>query len=189
MKYIKILIFVLVLGTVSGSLLVGVNSFTKPIIEKNEELKLKRSILDAVEISYTREDIEDIFSKNIKTVERDGFIYYRSPDGAVAFGFRGPGLWGPMSGTISLNPGLKTIRRIRILHQEETPGLGGRVGEEAFLSQFSTKEIFPSIILTPPGKAAAKNEVDAITGATGTSRAFEKLLNENLQRYVKLIKE
>lgn len=189
MKYIRILIFVVVMGTVSGGLLVGVNSFTKPMIEKNEELKLKGSILDVVEIPYTKGDIEDVFGKNIEEKESEDFIYYRSPDGSVAFGFRGSGLWGPISGTISLNSDLKTIKKIKILHQEETPGLGGRVSEEVYLKQFRNKDIFPRLVFTPSGKASASNEVDAITGATGTSRAFEKLLNENLQRYVKLIEE
>ena len=102
----------------------------------------------------------------------------------MAFEFKGPGLWGPIYGIISLNPDLKTVRRINILHQEETPGLGARIADNSYLSQFKNKEFFPSLVFTPAGKAKANNEVDAITGATGSSKALEKLLNETIQRNI-----
>ena len=41
----------------------------------------------------------------------------------------------------------------------------------------------------PEGKASQKNEVDAITGATGSSRAFEKLINDNAQKYLAVLKK
>jgi len=61
---LRILIFVIVMGTVSASLLVGINLYTAPLIAKNEELKLKSSVLDALEINYTRTDILEVFEKN-----------------------------------------------------------------------------------------------------------------------------
>ena len=56
---------------------------------------------------------------------------------------------GPIYGIISLNPDLKTVRRINILHQEETPGLGARIADNSYLSQFKNKEFFPSLVFTP----------------------------------------
>lgn len=188
-KYFRIIIFVIIMGTVSGAFLVGVNAFTSPMIARNEELKLKSSVLDVAEIPYSKKEIEAIFDRNIKGFKKEKFTYYKAPDGATIFEFYGSGLWGPISGTLSLNADLKTLKKIKILHQEETPGLGSRIAEEDFLRQFKNKEIFPSIVFTPQGKAKASNEVDAITGATGSSKAFEKLLNENLQKYTKLIND
>ena len=46
MKALKIIIFVVVMGTVSSALLVGMSSFTEPLISKNEELRLKSAVLD-----------------------------------------------------------------------------------------------------------------------------------------------
>lgn len=185
---LRMLIFVVVMGTVSGVLLVGVNSFTLPLITKNEEFKLKSSILDVVEIEYDKTNVIDIFDTNIKTIEKDKYKFYRAPDESIAFEFSGPGLWGPILGIISLENDLKTIRRIKIIHQEETPGLGSRLSEADYLKQFKNKEVSPRIIFMPQGKASAKNEVDAITGATGSSRAFEKLINENIQKYLAVLK-
>lgn len=177
------------MGTISGTLLVGVNSFTTPIIAKNEEFKLKSSVLDALEIDYAKHNILTVFEKKVKVVTKDKYAFYILSDGTVAFAFSGAGLWGPVKGIISLEKDLKTIRKIKVTHQEETPGLGGRIAEDSYLKQFKNKEVLPRLIFVPEGKARQKTEVDAITGATGSSRAFEKLINENVQKYLTKLRD
>lgn len=188
MKAIRIIIFVVVMGTLSSALLVGVNSFTAPLILKNDELKLKSSVLDVLEVAYDKANVVQIFDAQVKVLTKDKYTFYTTLDGGIAFELRGPGLWGPISGIISLEKDLKTIRKIKITYQEETPGLGSRIAEPNYLKQFKNKEVLPSLIFKPEGKAAQSNEVDAITGATGSSRAFEKLINENVQRYLAAFK-
>lgn len=185
---LRIIIFVIIMGTVSASLLVGVNVYTAGLIAKNEELKIKSSVLDALEIPYDKFNVLEIFDQEVKVLRKDKSQFYQAKDGGISFEFAGPGLWGPVSGIISLEKDLKTIRKIKITHQEETPGLGGRIAERDYLKQFKNKEVLPKIIFMPEGKANAKNEVDAITGATGSSRAFEKLINENAQKYLAILK-
>lgn len=189
MKALKILIFVLVMGTVSSVLLVGVNSLTAPLIFINEELKLKSAVLDALELSYGKGDALAVFNDNIRVLDVDKAKFFISSDNTVAFEFYGPGLWGPISGVVSINSDLSTIKTIKILRQEETPGLGARITEESFLKQFRNKWFVPRLIFMPEGRSSAKNEVDAITGATGSSKALEKLLNETLQKNAGLLKE
>lgn len=185
---LRIIIFVVVMGTVSSGLLVGINGLTAAQIARNEELKLKSSVLDALEIVYQKENILELFDAKIKVMEKDSKKFYRADDGAVAFEFFGPGLWGPIKGIASINSDLKTIRTLKILHQEETPGLGARIAEKEFLGQFKNKEFAPQLIFTPQGKAKANNEVDAITGATLTSKALEKLLNGIIQKNLNVLK-
>lgn len=189
MKALRILIFVIIMGTVSSALLVGVNSFTAPLISKNEELKIKSAVLEVLEIPYDQHNVFTIFNDKVKVFKKDNYTFYASPEGSVAFEFNGPGLWGPISGTASINSDLKTIKTIKILHQEETPGLGARIAELGFLRQFRGKEFLPKLLFTPEGKASAKNEVDAITGATGSSKALEKLLNETLLKNSTLLQQ
>ena len=186
---LRVLIFVIVMGTVSASLLVGLNLYTSPLIAKNEELKLKSSALDVLEIHYAKDDVIKVFDENVKIVKKDKYTFYKASDGSVAFEFSGPGLWGPVSGIVSLEKDLKTMRTIKITHQEETPGLGSRIAEAAYLKQFKTKEILPRLVFMPEGKASRKNEVDAIIGATGSSRAFEKLINDSLKEYLGALKK
>ena len=184
---LRILIFVMVMGTVSGGLLFGINSLTAKMITRNEELKLKSAVLDVLEVPYHKENILELFDKNVKVLEKGNNVFYTSADGSTAFEFKGPGLWGTIEGIISLNPDLKTIRVLRILHQEETPGLGGRIAEPEYLQGFRSKEVFPKIKFVSSGKAKANNEVDAITGATGSSKALERLLNETIQKKLSLL--
>ena len=184
---LRILIFVIAMGTVSGSLLFGINSLTATMIARNEELKLKSAVLDVLEVSYHKENTLELFDKNIQVLEKGNSVFYASADGSTAFEFKGPGLWGTIEGLISLNPDLKTIRVLRILHQEETPGLGGRIAEPEYLQGFKNKEVVPKISFVSSGKAKASNEVDAITGATGSSKALERLLNETIQKKLKLL--
>ncbi|MEK7868095.1 MAG: FMN-binding protein [Candidatus Omnitrophota bacterium] len=189
MKALKIILFVLIMGTVSSALLVGMNSFTEPLISKNEELKLKSAVLDVLEIPYDKLTALNIFKDKVKVLTADKDKFFISGDGTAAFEFYGPGLWGPISGVASVNSDLSTIKTIKILHQEETPGLGSRISEHSFLKQFRGKAFMPRLIFMPEGKASANNEVDAITGATGSSKALEKLLNEILQKNASLLKE
>ena len=107
----------------------------------------------------------------------------------MAFAYAGSGLWGPINGIVALNPDLSTLKGVTILHQEETPGLGSRITEQAYLDTFRGKDFTSGLKLTPPGKAKAANEIDAITGATLSPKAFLQILNANLAASVPAIRE
>ena len=183
---LKILIFCIIMGTGSGVLLVGINAFTAARITKNEELRLQSSVLDVLGIPYTMSNVLDVFKANVEELKKGEKIIYKGKDQAVAFEFSGPGVWGMITGIISINPpdlnnsDLKTIRKLKILHQEETPGLGARIATTEYLDQFKNKEVIPVLVFTPAGKAKANNEIDVITGATYSSKALEKLLNKSI---------
>jgi Na+-translocating ferredoxin:NAD+ oxidoreductase subunit G len=75
------------------------------------------------------------------------------------------------SGRISLMVGFKpdgTLINIAVLEQKETPGLGSKMAEPAFKDQFRDKN--PSSFRMKVKKDGG--EVDAITAATISSRAF-----------------
>jgi Na+-translocating ferredoxin:NAD+ oxidoreductase subunit G len=75
------------------------------------------------------------------------------------------------SGNISLIAGFKpdgTIINIAVLEQKETPGLGAKMTEQSFKDQFNEKN--PSQFVLKVRKDGG--EVDAITAATISSRAF-----------------
>ena len=55
--------------------------------------------------------------------------------------------------------------------------------------RFKGKEIFPQLMILSPGKANLKNEVDGYTGATLTCKAFEEILNSEIEKYVSIIEE
>jgi len=191
---ISMILFVLILGSVLTTALVSVDKLTRERIDRNKVKKLQKSILDSLGFAYTKDSIGESFSENVKenVKEQQGeevTFYQAKTDGNVAFEIYGMGLWGPIYGTIALTPNLEKIYGISIIHQEETPGLGSRIAEAEFLNRFNGKSIADGLVVQPPGKAQANNEVDGITGATLSCKAFEGILNKEIKKYVPMIKE
>lgn len=177
---LKNLLFILILGSVSTVLLIGIKNYTMPKIERYQALRLKSTILDAAGIDYDEDRLDNVFNANIRNMSKNEFMYYTSPDNLYIFTFEGRGLWGMIEGAIALRNDLETIENLRIISQEETPGLGGRIGEEGFLNQFKKKRVSPKLFLALRQKASRVNEIDAITGASMTSKALIDMINESV---------
>lgn len=188
---LSMILFVLILGSSLTTALVSVDYYTKEPIARNKVKKLRKSIMSSLRIPYTEETIDESFSGNVEMRQQDQVEYYQAKEsGNIAFEIHGMGLWGPIHGIIALTPNLQKIYGISIIHQEETPGLGGRIGEAEFLDRFKGKNITEGLsFIQPPDKARANNEVDGITGATLSCNAFEVILNDEIKRYVAIIKE
>lgn len=177
-EQLKMILFTIILGLASSGILVGMDAYTRDMIIENEELAFKKSVLQAFEISYEASEIMEVFSNQIERIEKDGHNFYESSSGAIGFEFEGSGLWGPITGFLTLEEDLITIQDIQIMEQSETPGLGGIIAEADYLAKYKGKVFDPDIVVVKANdEENAINEVDAITGATGTSRAFETLLN------------
>ncbi len=185
---ISMFVFIIVLGSILTTTLVAVDTYTKPLIEKNQELKRKASILHAFEIPYYKKEmIDQVFLENIRGRGSEEKKYYLSKDGRIAFLFIGAGLWGPVEGVLAMDKDMKFIKRVEIMHQEETPGLGSRIAERAFLTQFSNKAFTPQLILVAEGRSQANNEIDGITGATMSSKAFIEILNAHYKEFSQIV--
>jgi Na+-transporting NADH:ubiquinone oxidoreductase subunit C len=178
-----LVIFVLILGSVLTTALVGVNSFTAPKIEKNAEIKLKSSVLEALEIPYVIEDVEQTFANNVKPAEIGEVTYFISANGDYALLYEGAGLWGPIKGIIAMNPDLVSISGLTIMQQEETPGLGSRIADDEYLAAFIGKRFTPVLDIVAPGKGGGESQIDSISGATLSSKAFVEILNSERERY------
>jgi len=177
-EQLKMIFFTIILGLASSGILVGMDAYTSDKIIENEELAFKNSVLQAFEIDYEASEIVDVFSNQINRIEKGGYNFYESNSGAIGFEFEGSGLWGPITGFLTLKEDLVTIQDIQIMEQSETPGLGGIIAEADYLAKYKGKVFNPDIVVVKANdEENAINEVDAITGATGTSRAFETLLN------------
>lgn len=173
------LVFILLVGGVLTTALVAVDSYTAPIIARNQEIKRKATILKAFGIAYTEDDIDQVFPDNIMLNEGQGTKeFYTSKDGRYAFIFTGSGLWGPIIGVLAMEQDTKTIQNIEIMQQEETPGLGSRIAERDFLDRFKDKIFEPELALVPEGQSGASDEIDGITGATMSCKALIGILNQ-----------
>ncbi len=84
------------------------------------------------------------------------------------------GYGGPIDILVGIEPG-GTLRGIRIISQQETPGLGAKITEAAFLDKFV------GVAITELDLSRDGGTIDAITGATISSRAVVDALKETLQ--------
>lgn len=79
---------------------------------------------------------------------------------------------------ITLSVGVQkdgTINGYSIISMNETPGLGVLIDEDAFKSQFNNKKADTFIVVkTAP---TAENEIEAVTGATISSKAVANSIN------------
>ena len=177
-QYVKMILFVIILGTITSVLLLAGDYLTKDLIEENKAADLKSAILEANDIAYTFSNIHDVFEEKIDTIEIDGYTFYLDKaSGSVSYLFEGGGVWRPIIGIITLESDFETILNVSILQQEETPGLGGVIAEPGYLSTFVGIKMIPQIEINKDTSANAENEIDAITGATRTSKAVELILN------------
>ena len=95
----------------------------------------------------------------------------------------GAGLWGPIWGYVGFEGDLKTIKAVCFGHKGETPGLGAKIADEpSFAEAFVGKQVGTGDILfeiaKPANRQTENNGVDAISGATITSQALGKTLNQ-----------
>ena len=83
---------------------------------------------------------------------------------------------------IGLTPDLERITSLEILEQVETPGLGTKVTEEPYKGQYKNLVTSPKIEWVK-GKAPSKpNEIQAITGATISSKSVVAIVNEGIAK-------
>ncbi|HQU30598.1 MAG: FMN-binding protein [Planctomycetia bacterium] len=162
--------------------------------------------------SIDKKDIQDVFRKNI-TVEEPKATWEVQPAGTqtvegkpkdeharkfykymkdghlqgigfveskIGYGYNKSST---MSLFICVEPDLETLKGIEVLDHSETPGLGGRIIEDSFKKQFIGKKVRPRIFVIKGKKAEGANEVEAITGATNTSRGIEEFINDAMKEF------
>jgi Na+-transporting NADH:ubiquinone oxidoreductase subunit C len=181
-RILKIMGFVFAMGSITSLLIIGMDALTFERILANEQALFQSKVLDAFDVPYTTATINEVFNQNVEAIELDVngevFTVYRDPrTGRVSMEISGGGVWGPIIGVLTLEPDFVTIASVAILQQEETPGLGGRITEPAYLAKFIGVVFNPDVVVTK-NTPTADNEVDAITGATGTSTRFQIILND-----------
>lgn len=92
----------------------------------------------------------------------------------------GAGYNGPIDAIVALRADMTTIAGLAITGQSETPGLGARIEEPAWLAQFPGTLAADGTgnvrFAVARGAAGSEYEVDGITGATRTSNAMTQIM-------------
>ncbi len=93
----------------------------------------------------------------------------------------------PIKGSLSVNEDVTRIIDLSITEQNETPGIGSRITEEGFLEQFRGEKIGAEILMNPSSGDTYSSDrddsaFDAVSGATLTSTAVAKIINDAIQK-------
>jgi Na+-translocating ferredoxin:NAD+ oxidoreductase RnfG subunit len=174
-------LFIVVLGVVSVALLLAAQSYSAPAVRRFREMRLETNVLTAAGISWTQADFGSVFERRVKQVSGGGESWFVA-DSLVIYEFTGRGLWGLIEGIVTLDSALTHIVSVRVLAQEETPGLGDRIKEASYLATYQGKTALEPLGLAIRHKAEGENEVDAISGATLSSQALVKTISDAVAR-------
>lgn len=172
---LRITAILFVIAAIVAAALAGVNQITKPIIEQKNAEKT----LAAISAVLTGGGESIPFSDETGTVK----AVYKGENGyAVQVAPQG------FNGTIDLMVGIDlhgAVTRISVISQSETAGLGAVCAAET-----SAGEAFRAQFVGASGSVAVTKdggEIDAITGATITSRAVTNGVNAALECVHKLM--
>jgi len=179
-------LFVLIMGSILTAVLLAVDNYTQPIIAANQRISVRENVLAALGLK-AGDDVDATFDQSVSVSEVDGITLYTAADGTRAIPYGGNGLWGPITGILAVSPDGQKIQGVTIIHQEETPGLGGRIAEPAFLDVFKGRGLDKPLQVVAPGKAVEPNQIDSITGATLSSVAFVDLLNQHIAEAIDVL--
>jgi electron transport complex protein RnfG len=80
------------------------------------------------------------------------------------------------------------VENVSIISHNETPGLGAKAAEPAFLSQYTGKSA-DSPLAVVRGNPTQDTQVEAITGATITSKAVTQGVNSAVEFYSQVLKD
>jgi electron transport complex protein RnfG len=156
---------------VASGLLAGMNSLTKSKIiaqaQAEEDLSLKGVMPEATHFEAVKSGNETVY---YKAHDKEGKLI------GVAFKASGKGYSSIVETMVGMRPD-GTITAIKILSQNETPGLGARVSEPSFTNRFSNKNI------------QGLTEIEAITGATISSRAVIDSVKKKAEEIQALLKD
>ena len=173
-RSLQMIIVLTLVGVVSGGGLVSMGRYSEPLIARHQEASMKEAVRQVLpQFDATKEKIIEAEGKKI-------YAEYDDQGNPVGYAFKaeGPGFQDKIFVMIGLAPDLNHLTGIKIMDPlKETPGLGEKIKVEAWFSeQFKGKDVSTPLKIKPQRPV----DVDAITGATISSRAVLRIINKNV---------
>jgi len=183
-----------VAGALAGLLIVLVNLHTRPIIEKYQAEQLQKAVYEVLP-GVERYDTYYLVDGNLTVAlppnakEKDYKRLYigHGSDGKV----RGVAISKGESGfqdvillIFGFDPQTGRMSGMKVLDSKETPGLGDKIyKDKAFVQQFFDGPKLPLVGVKAGAGKGLPNEVDTITGATISSRAVIRIINDAMTEW------
>jgi len=183
---------VLVLAISFGSALAFVQVSLSEVIAAN---KLNETLTQVPELVWGEDAAQYVADNSIpleiipgtvslkKGQKTTYYSLYRVTRGDVMSGWvvkaNGQGYADKIEVLIGVDPDVETITGLFILEQKETPGLGNKITFPVWLEQFTGKKTATPFVVVKE-KNTIPNTIDAVTGATISSRSVAGIVNQTV---------
>lgn len=163
--------YIIILVIIVSVLLSGAAMLLHPYQKRNEENEKYTNILKAAGIQeVNKKNVAQLFKQHCTIIHEGDLPYYIIDDQITVIPMQGNGLWGPIWGYIGIAADGKTIVGAVFDHKSETPGLGAEITTDDYQNQYKGKTI--------------GEKIDAIAGATRTSKGVEEMIERTLKQYL-----
>jgi electron transport complex protein RnfG len=186
-------------GMCSGVALVGIFVVTEPMIERNRAEALEAAIYEVLPGARSRAAFVlragefTPFESTAGRLPDERAVYAGYDEAGTPVGFaipaEGPGFQDTIKLIYGYDPAQQRVVGMMVLESRETPGLGDKIiKDESFVSAFRNLAVTPPIVAVKRGRSQ-ENEVDAISGATISSLAVVRIINEANGRWLSRLPE
>lgn len=194
---LRMILSLVSLAALSGLLIVSAFQLTLPIIKANKARALRKSVFEVLPgttrlVTFRLESdgsLAPLRGEDEKAVKfYAGYAADKALTG-VAIEASGQGFQDVIKVIYGYSSRRKNVIGMQVLESKETPGLGDKIGiDPHFLSNFSDldvrlapdgKRLLHPIQVVKKGARIEKWQIDAITGATISSKAIGKLMNRS----------
>ncbi len=182
-------------GAAAGLLIVFVFGLTQPTIEAYKARMLQEAVFEVLEApdhydtlyAYAGALVDSLppgvgpRDKGVETI----YHGYRTDGTSIGYAIPAgePGFQDVIRLIFGYDPGTGTILGMKVLESKETPGLGDKIEKDsAFVGQFSGASSPLDGVKARDRTGTDPHEVAMITGATISSRAVIRIINNALER-------
>ena len=190
-------------STICGMIIVFAYTFTMQPIARNLEIITNAAVSQVIPGGERQAAFAILPNGELKpagNASGSGPKLYAVYDGAgkllgVAIEASGPGYGDVVSVMYAYSPDKQAVIGFKLIDAKETPGLGDKIGKDpSFLANFNELEAKPAdaglehpITTVKHGTKANPWEIDGISGATVSSNAVGRIINESAQKMAPLI--
>jgi electron transport complex protein RnfG len=192
-------------AALSGFLVVLAHQLSTPLIEENKRIAIEQALFKVVPGAVSRRDFlltPEGIEPYSDTATTEGMHLYAgyAADGrlaGIALEAAAQGYQDVIRVLYGFDPSCQCIRGIQVLKMAETPGIGDKIAKDAdFLRNFEALEarldsmgsgLANAIVSVKAGSKTESWQIDSISGATISSKAVARMLNDSAQQAVPAI--
>jgi electron transport complex protein RnfG len=192
-------------AAISGFLVVLTHQLTTPLIEENKRIAIERALFKVVPGAVSRRDFlltPGGIEPYTGTTPGDGMRLYAGYNkqgrlAGLALEASAQGYQDVIRVLYGFDPACQCIRGVQVLKMAETPGIGDKIAKDPdFLRNFEALDARPdaaggglanAIVSVKAGSKTEAWQIDSISGATISSRAVARMLDDSAQQAVPVI--